>query len=146
MSLLGNTGIINWIGKPEYDLSWLDAENIRVRNTDLSLLRPNGDSAYTNLAVWIDDFRDRDVKEIKSQPLFTAMDEGVIPPTALVWGAGKDDENNIDDLYDTHLIPKIYISHYDWWICKDFEYTQAVIDKVKELDLKKWTIMQEGRN
>ena len=143
--VLGDTGIINWIGKPGYDLSWLDAENITyIANGDLSLLRKDSDSNYDELALWIDDFRDRDTGDPEDTTILDAVTEGVIPSTALMWGAGKNEEDEIDALYHTQDIPKTYFSTFDWWICNDFEYTQAVIDKVKELNPKGWAEMQEG--
>lgn len=139
-------GIINWIGKPEYDLSWLDAENITyITPGDLSLLSFQRGRRYSALAAWMDDFQDRETSD-EDKDILDAVEDEVIPPTALVWAADKDDEDEIDTIYHTQDIPKIFFSMENaitdgWWICKDFEYTQAVIDKVKELNPKEWAKM-----
>ena len=144
MSSLGNTGIINWVWEFPYDLSWLNAELITQYNKrtepteDLSLYQPHGER-YDGDGMWIDDFRDKKGNEDPDdEEVMKMVASKHLPEWALVWAGTDEEEPTIDSIYHTEDISKTYIPAFDWWICNDFEYTQAVIDKVKELNPKVW--------
>lgn len=151
MSLLGDTGIINWISQPEYDLSWLKASNIHYQveegMEDLSLFRPEEDDRYDRLGLWLDDFRDKNRDDKEDRQFLESVEKGEIPSPALVWAgdnAGTEKREDLDSIYHTKDIPLIRDESRKWWICDDPQYTQAVIDKVKELNPEAFARWQAG--